>query len=192
MNDDLDTLLIFHLVVSRCSVDSMTLAATPPSLRHKHLGLPHPSPTPEPSTSSSSLGPLVYLAAGRNEVGLWDVVEGRCIQVLRGLDSQEVLSLEQPQRSPSSSSGGGAEGGAHTLFTPYALQPSLKGHSDLFLNPTLSSSSAALSSHRDPTRRKQLSSSLASSKRGEGGEGGEGGGWEAAVAAAMGDRKSVV
>lgn len=31
----------------------------------------------------AAVGPLLYVAAGENEVGLWDVAEARCLQVSR-------------------------------------------------------------------------------------------------------------
>ncbi|GMH35843.1 hypothetical protein BSKO_03711 [Bryopsis sp. KO-2023] len=38
----------------------------------------------------SGVGPLVYVVSGGNEVGLWDVEEGRCRQVLRVIPREET------------------------------------------------------------------------------------------------------
>ena len=54
----------------RCAIDGISVAAAPPS----RLGL----------GSGCGNGPLVYAAAGRNEVGLWDVATGTCHQVRGG------------------------------------------------------------------------------------------------------------
>ncbi len=40
--------------------------------------------------------PLLYMAAGQSEVGLWDVMDGRCHLVLRTLDRAESL-LSAPE-----------------------------------------------------------------------------------------------
>jgi len=54
----------------RCCIDAMSLAAAAPS----RLGL-SPGSLPRPGV------PLVYVAAGLQEVGLWDVLDGQCHQV---------------------------------------------------------------------------------------------------------------
>ncbi|DBB16182.1 TPA: hypothetical protein ACH3X3_015178 [Trebouxia sp. C0006] len=40
--------------------------------------------------------PLVYIAAGRHEVGLWDVEEGKCHQVLRCQPENGAVAPDQP------------------------------------------------------------------------------------------------
>ncbi|GAX85401.1 hypothetical protein CEUSTIGMA_g12817.t1 [Chlamydomonas eustigma] len=83
---------------TRCAIDAMSVAAAPPA----RLGLPVPS-------SGATAAPLVYVAAGRNEVGLWDVTTGCCRQVIRCLDHQDVTALD------------------HTTHVPRALQPPVAG-----------------------------------------------------------------
>jgi phosphoinositide-3-kinase regulatory subunit 4 len=51
-------------------VSALALASAPPG----RLGL-------RPGVAA---GPLLYVAAGESEVGLWDVAEGRCLQVGQG------------------------------------------------------------------------------------------------------------
>lgn len=54
----------------RCSIDAMSLAvAAPPRLGLQQGSLPHPGV------------PLLYVSAGLQEVGLWDVLHGKCHQV---------------------------------------------------------------------------------------------------------------
>ena len=50
-------------------IDAMAVANAPPA----RLGLGSTSPTPG--------APLVYVAAGPGEIGLWDVAAGSCLQV---------------------------------------------------------------------------------------------------------------
>lgn len=53
-----------------CGIDAMSLALASPS----RLGL-SPSSLPHPGV------PLLYIAAGLQEVGLWDILDGQCHQV---------------------------------------------------------------------------------------------------------------
>ncbi|KAG1658241.1 hypothetical protein FOA52_008501 [Chlamydomonas sp. UWO 241] len=96
-------------------VDALALAAAP----HARLGLPVPS---------GPMPPLLYIAAGRNEVALWDAATGRCAQVLRCLDPADVAAAAHTTHVPAAltpahsasaltrrgpgAGGGGAEGGA--------------------------------------------------------------------------------
>ncbi|GAB4818761.1 hypothetical protein N2152v2_005807 [Parachlorella kessleri] len=82
------------------TVASLAVAAAPPT----RLGI----------RQGAAAGPLLYVAAGENEVGLWDVAEGRCLQVLRVL---RPGALEASRRAvpsalapPSHSSLGGGLG----------------------------------------------------------------------------------
>jgi hypothetical protein len=58
------------LIARRCGIDAMSLAvAAPPRLGLAQGSLPHPGV------------PLLYMSAGLQEIGLWDVLDGRCHQV---------------------------------------------------------------------------------------------------------------
>ncbi len=75
--------LRFHLPVNtwqhplKCPIDGLALAIAPPA--RLGLGYVHTS------TRGWTSGPMVYVAAGRNEVGLWDVAAMKCHQVRVGL-----------------------------------------------------------------------------------------------------------
>ncbi|KAK9817197.1 hypothetical protein WJX72_010933 [[Myrmecia] bisecta] len=68
----------------RCAIDALAPALAGPA----RLGVP----------SAPANCPLVYVAAGPHEVGLWDVEEGKCHQVLRVLqhDNAELVRPELP------------------------------------------------------------------------------------------------
>ncbi len=71
--------------IHRCPIDAMALATAPPS----RLGLTSQQPyahDPPPSPGT----PLVYIAASQNEVGLWDLSQGHCRQVLHKLSKEET------------------------------------------------------------------------------------------------------
>lgn len=59
----------------RCAIDGLAVACAPPG----RLGLSLLPSSPAPVGPAG--GPLVYVAAGRNEVGLWDVAAAHCRQV---------------------------------------------------------------------------------------------------------------
>eukprot|EP00798_Chlamydomonas_sp_ICE-L_P013060 gene13060-3672_t len=74
----------------RAAIDAMVHACAPSSW----LGLPPaaaaPLSSPSPSHATTSSAPLVYIAAGHHEVGLWDVAEHKCLQVVRCFGPAEV------------------------------------------------------------------------------------------------------
>ena len=76
-------------------MEALAPALAPPA----QLGLPPPGPA---EAGSCSL-PLVYLAAGRDEVGLWDVATGRCRQVgFRFVEELVCHASTRAQLRPSS------------------------------------------------------------------------------------------
>eukprot|EP00879_Flechtneria_rotunda_P022840 GHRR01024135.1.p1 GENE.GHRR01024135.1~~GHRR01024135.1.p1 ORF type:complete len:413 (+),score=138.78 GHRR01024135.1:1164-2402(+) len=70
----------------RCSVDAMAPAlAAAARLGLSSGSLPHPS------------APLLYMAAGNQEVGVWDALNGQCHQVLRVLNREEShINVSEP------------------------------------------------------------------------------------------------
>jgi len=77
-------------------IEAMEAAAAPPG----QLGLP---PSGGAAGVASPAGPaagaqpaLVYIAAGHNEIGLWDAAAGRCVQVLRSVPAGELAAGSEP------------------------------------------------------------------------------------------------
>jgi hypothetical protein len=62
-------LLLCVCCLCRCGIQAMTAAVAAPPRLGLAGGLPHAGV------------PLLYIAAGQQEVGLWDVLDGRCHQV---------------------------------------------------------------------------------------------------------------
>lgn len=105
---------------ARCSIDAMAAATAAPP----RLGVVPDSGGPAPAPGA----PLVYVAAGHGEIGLWDITRGSCLQVLRTLTAEEAeagcldvpaalkapVVAEQPrgQATGRAAGGGGGAGGA--------------------------------------------------------------------------------
>ncbi|KAG2443160.1 hypothetical protein HYH02_009570 [Chlamydomonas schloesseri] len=105
----------------RCPIDALALATGPPA--RTGAGAAAAAAAGAAGGAGGGRGgsgcPLVWVAAGQGEAGLWDIVNGRCRQVLRCLgpvEAEAAAAVTLPAAltppSPAASSGGAPGAGA--------------------------------------------------------------------------------